>query len=48
VEKALNGYTARKAFGKDMARSGARGEVFRYRDWVGGILGGEGKEEEIN
>ena len=44
VEKALEGFTGRKAFGKG-GGGGERGEVFRYREWVGGVLGGgeEGK-----
>lgn len=41
----------RKAFGKELKGSASmgRGEVFRYREWVGGVMGagdekGEGEK----
>jgi Ca2+-binding EF-hand superfamily protein len=50
VEEALGGFVGRKAFGKDLKGGGAgggRGEVFKYREWVGGVMGfGEEKREE--
>ena len=44
----LGGFVGRKAFGKEMKGggvAGARGEVFRYREWVGGLMGGEDKKD---
>lgn len=38
VEEAMGGFVGRKAFGKT-AGGGARGEVFRYREWVGNVMG---------
>ena len=43
VGEAVEGFVGRKAFGK--GGGGERGEVFRYRQWVGGVLGG-GEEEK--
>lgn len=49
VDEVLGGFVGRRAFGKDMAKNGGgggRGEVFRYREWVGGVMGvGEEKQE---
>ena len=46
VEEALGGFVGRKAFGKDVNSGGGRGEVFRYREWVGGVMGaGEGEKD---
>lgn len=46
VEQALGGFVGRKAFGKDLKGGTGRGEVFKYREWVGGVMGaGEGKME---
>ena len=48
VDEVLGGFTGRRAFGKGNAGLGGRGEVFRYREWVGGVMGvgeGEGKKE---
>lgn len=42
VNMAVEGFVGRKAFGKG---GGERGEVFRYRQWVGGVLGG-GEEDK--
>lgn len=43
VDEVLGGYTGRRAFGKGL---GKREEVFRYREWVGGIIGaGEEKKD---
>lgn len=46
VERVLGGFTGRKPFGKNAAKIGGRVEVFNYRDWVGGIMGGEGDEKD--
>lgn len=44
VEKVLGGFTGRRAFGKGV---GKRGEVFRYQEFVGSIVGGgAGSTEE--
>ena len=42
IEEVLGGFVERRAFGKEMRGSGGggRGEVFRYREWVGGLMGG--------
>lgn len=47
IEEVLGGFVGRKAFGKEMKSGGGgggRGEVFRYREWVGGLTGGEDKQ----
>lgn len=50
VEEVLGGYTGRRAFGKEMRGTGlgqqGRGEVFRYREWIGGVMGGDEKKED--
>ncbi|KAL8817463.1 MAG: hypothetical protein Q9223_003705 [Gallowayella weberi] len=46
VENVLEGFTGRRAFGKGMGH-GARGEVFRYPEFMASILGGtEGEKEQ--
>lgn len=48
VEEALGGFVGKKAFGKEMkgcGGGGGRGEVFRYREWVGGLMGGDDKKD---
>jgi Ca2+-binding EF-hand superfamily protein len=51
VDEVLGGFVGRRAFGKENlgakigGGSGGRGEVFRYREWVGGVMGG-GEEKE--
>lgn len=49
VDKVMNGFTGRRAFGKHSAGGiGKRGEVFKYQEFVANIAGGassEGKEE---
>ena len=47
VEEILGGFVGKKAFGKEMRGGGSagRGEVFRYREWVGGLMGGEDKKD---
>jgi Ca2+-binding EF-hand superfamily protein len=48
IDRVMNGFTGRRAFGKHTAGSVAqRGEVFKYQDFVAGVAGGasvEGKE----
>ena len=44
VDRVLDGYVGRKAFGKGW-EGGGRREVFRYREWVGGVLGSGEKGE---
>lgn len=47
IEEALGGFVGRKAFGKEMkgGSGGGRGEVFRYREWVGSLMGAEDKKD---
>lgn len=48
IEEVLGGFVGRKAFGKEIkggGGGGGRGEVFRYREWVGGLMGGEDKKD---
>lgn len=47
VDEVLAGFVGRRAFGKGNL-TGGRGEVFRYREWVGGVMGvgEEGKKDE--
>ena len=47
VDEVLAGFVGRRAFGKGNPMGG-RGEVFRYREWVGGVMGAgeEGKKDE--
>ena len=48
VEEALGGFVGRRTFGKGVSGGGSgRGEIFRYREWVGGVTGtGEEKAEK--
>ena len=42
VDEALGGFVGRRAFGKELQKAGGaggRGEVFKYREWVGGLMG---------
>ena len=53
VNEVLNGFTGRRAFGKNIAKVGSggfasagnassgKGDIFRYREWVVGIIGTE-------
>lgn len=52
VEEALGGFVGRRAFGEEGrggagagSGGGARGEVFRYREWVAGLMGGEERKD---
>ena len=46
VDEVLGGFTGRRAFGKGLGGVGKRGEVFKYREWVGGVMGsGEEKKD---
>lgn len=48
IEKVLEGFTGRRAFGKGMGH-GARGEVFRYPEFTASIMGsvdGDQKEQQ--
>ncbi|KAL9019756.1 MAG: hypothetical protein Q9185_003002 [Variospora sp. 1 TL-2023] len=40
IDQVIDDFTGRRAFGKGMGGSGARGEVFRYPDFVDSIIGG--------
>lgn len=42
VDDVLGGFSGRRAFG----RTGGRGEVFRYREFVGGLGGSEQRDGE--
>ena len=48
IDKAMNGFTGRRAFGKHTGGGmGKRGEVFKYQEFVASVAGGasvEGKE----
>lgn len=50
VDKVMNGFTGRRAFGKYSGGGmGKRGEVFKYQEFVASVQGGaslEGKEKE--
>jgi hypothetical protein len=51
VDKAMNGFTGRRAFGKHAGGMGKRGEVFKYQEFVANIAGGpnpDGKERGGN
>ena len=39
VDEVVNGFTGRRAFGKSM-NHGARGDVFRYQEFMASIMGG--------
>lgn len=43
IDEVLNGFTGRRVFGGKSSTAGAskRGEVFRYQEFVSGIMGGE-------
>lgn len=42
VDEALAGFSGRRAFGSKAGGVG-RGDVFRYREFVGGLVGGSGE-----
>jgi hypothetical protein len=49
IDKVMNGFTGRRAFGKknaNMGGMGKRGEVFKYQDFVASVAGGAGAEKE--
>ncbi|KAL8898279.1 MAG: hypothetical protein Q9207_006788 [Kuettlingeria erythrocarpa] len=46
IDQIISEYTGRRAFGKGMGGSGARGEVFRYQDFMGNIIGGAAAAQE--
>ena len=46
VDEVVGGFVGRRAFGKG-GLGGGRGEVFRYREWVGGVMGvGEERKKD--
>ena len=45
VEEAMGGFVGRKTFGK-AAGGGGRGEIFKYREWVGNVMGAGGEKGE--
>lgn len=46
IDEVVSGFTGRRAFGKGMGQGG-RGDVFRYPELVGSIMGGgENKQQE--
>lgn len=45
VENVLEGFTGRRAFGKGLGH-GARGEVFKYPEFMASILGGAEGEQK--
>jgi len=52
VDRVMNGFTSRRAFGKQSAGGmGKRGEVFKYPEFVSNIAGGasvDGKADNDN
>ncbi|KAL8750477.1 MAG: hypothetical protein Q9184_006414 [Pyrenodesmia sp. 2 TL-2023] len=40
IDQIVNEYAGRRAFGKGMGGTGARGQVFRYQEFMGSIMGG--------
>lgn len=40
IDQVISEFTGRRAFGKGMGGTGARGEVFRYPEFVGSFMGG--------
>jgi hypothetical protein len=47
VDKVMNGFTGRRAFSKNKPGGlGKRGEVFKYKDFVSSIVGGNGNVPE--
>ena len=51
VEAVMGGFVGRRAFGEVvrgggvLGGGGGKGEVFRYREWVAGLMGGEEKKD---
>lgn len=46
INAVFDGFTGRRAFARGMGeRAGERGDVFRYREFVGAVLGGKGQAE---
>jgi hypothetical protein len=47
IAKVMGDYTARKEFSRSMTGKlpGKKGDVFKYRDFVGSIAGGNGTSE---
>lgn len=49
VDQVLNAFTAKRAFGKQTGLGkGKRGDVFKYQDFVAGIMGGSDPRSERN
>jgi hypothetical protein len=51
VDKVLNGFSGRRAFGKGVGSGlsgGKRGEVFKYTEFVSGVSGGAASSEQEN
>lgn len=49
IDKVMNGFTGRRAFGKQSAHMGGmgkRGEVFKYQEFVASVAGGASAEKE--
>lgn len=48
IDSVVEGFSGRRAFGKgQMNKSGGREEVFRYREFVAGVSGNGGNNEEV-
>ena len=45
IDQALNGFVGRRAFSKGIGQ-GKRGDVFRYQEFVGSIMGAEPQKVE--
>jgi len=42
IDQVIGGFTARRAFAKNMAEgAGRRGDVFRYQDFIEAVMGGK-------
>lgn len=50
IDAVMGKYTTRRAFGKNTAGMGKRGEVFKYQEFVGSLGGGSNgpKDEKEN
>lgn len=48
IDEVLGGFVGKRTFGAKEMRGGGggRGEVFRYREWVGGLMDGGGGGED--
>jgi Ca2+-binding EF-hand superfamily protein len=48
IDRIMNGFTGRRAFGKQGGGMGKRGEVFKYQEFVSNIEGGASRDNNEN